>query len=104
MSELIGIAITRKIMGKMEEIESANVSISSGIEGDARGKKRNRQITILFEDDWYDACKDIDKDLHWTKRRANLFVKGMRGPQKAMTICLIMGAKGCSLSFASHVT
>ena len=58
MSELIGIAITRKIMGKMEEIESANVSISSGIEGDARGKKRNRQITILFEDDWYDACKD----------------------------------------------
>ena len=82
MSELIGIAITRKIMGKMEEIESANVSIASGIEGDARGKKRNRQITILFEDDWYDACKDIDKDLHWTKRRANLFVKGMRGPQK----------------------
>ena len=82
MSELIGIAITRKIMGKMEEIKSANVSISSGIEGDARGKKRNRQITILFEDDWYDACKDIDKDLHWTKRRANLFVKGMRGPQK----------------------
>ena len=66
----------------MEEIESANVSILSGIEGDARGKKRNRQITILFEDDWYDACKDIDKDLHWTKRRANLFVKGMRGPQK----------------------
>ena len=42
MSELIGIAITRKIMGKMEEIESANVSTSSGIEGDARGKKRNR--------------------------------------------------------------
>ena len=62
MSELIGIAITRKIMGKMEEIESAHVSISSGIEGDARGKKRNRQITILFEDDWYDACKDVESD------------------------------------------
>ena len=70
------------LKSNMEELENANVSISSGIEGDARGKKRNRQITILFEDDWYDACKDIDKDLHWTKRRANLFVKGMRGPQK----------------------
>ena len=60
MSELIGIAITRKIMGKMEEIDCAHVSILSGIEGDARGKKRNRQITILFKDDWYDACKDIE--------------------------------------------
>ncbi len=26
--------------------------------------------------------KISNKDLHWTKRRANLFVKGMRGPQK----------------------
>ena len=44
MSELIGIAITRKIMGNMEEIESAIVSISSGIEGDARGKKRKQKV------------------------------------------------------------
>ena len=49
MSELIGIAITRKIMGKMEEFESANVSISSGIEGDVRGKKRNRQIPFYLK-------------------------------------------------------
>ena len=84
--EVIGIAIARKLMGALEELNSAEVSIETGIAGDARGKKRNRQITILFEDDWKEACNDVQEDLHWTNRRANLFVNGLSGPQKEGSI------------------
>ena len=36
--ELIGISITKKLMGEMEEISSADVSIETGISGDFSGK------------------------------------------------------------------
>ena len=49
MPNLIGIAITPKILAPMEEIKSAEISIEAGIKGDARGKKRNRQISILLK-------------------------------------------------------
>ena len=49
VSELIGIAITRKLMGDMEELENANVSISSGIEGDARGKKEIDKLPFYLK-------------------------------------------------------
>ena len=86
MPEIIGIAIAKKLMGEIEELKTVYVSVESGINGDARGRKRNRQITILFEDDWGDACKDINENLHWTSRRANLLVSGLRGPQKEGSI------------------
>ena len=82
MAELIGIARAPKIMAPLEEINKTKISKDYGIDGDARGRKRGRQVTILFEDDWFDACKDINEKLHWTTRRANLFVRGLSGPQK----------------------
>ena len=89
MSELIGICRAKKIMEKIEEIPKAKISKSTGIEGDARGRKRGRQVTILFEEDWLEACRDINYELHWTCRRANLFVRGIRGPQKEGSIVQI---------------
>ena len=91
--ELIGISITKKLMGEMEEISSADVSIETGIFGDIRGKKRNRQISVLFEDDWLDACNDVNENLHWMNRRANLFVRGVRSPQKEGSIIKIGNVK-----------
>ena len=91
MPEVIGIAIAKKLMGEIEELKTVDVSVESGISGDARGRKRDRQITILFEDDWGDACKDINENLHWTSRRANLLVSGLRGPQKEGSIIEIGG-------------
>ncbi len=89
MSELIGICRAKIIMGKIEELLKAKISKSTGIEGDARGRKRGRQITLLFEEDWLDACRDISHELHWTCRRANLLVRGIRGPQKEGSIVRI---------------
>ena len=82
MATLIGIAKTSKLLAKMEELTEAHVEIHSGLQGDARGIKRQRQISILFEDDWKDACNELGADLSWLTRRANLFVSGMRAPRE----------------------
>ncbi len=93
MPKLIGIAIAKKIMGKMEEQKSTFVSIENGIEEDARGRKKKRQVTILFEEDWKTACKELNTNLNWTTRRANLFVRGINGPQKENAIIKIGDVK-----------
>lgn len=85
MATLIGIAKTSKLLAEMEELTEAQIEIDTGLQGDARGTKRQRQISILFEDDWKDACNELGADLSWLTRRANLFVKGMRAPREPGT-------------------
>ena len=80
--EIIGIAITPKIMAEMEARDHVTVTVETGIDGDARGKKRGRQISILFEDDWNDAVAETGPAMDWMERRANLYVRGMRSPQE----------------------
>ena len=82
MATLIGIAKTSKLLAEMEELTEAQIEIDSGLQGDARGTKRQRQISILFEDDWKDACNELGADLSWLTRRTNLFVSGMRAPRE----------------------
>ena len=82
MAQLKGIAIAPEIMAPIETREAADVAVDTGISGDARGKKRLRQVSILFEDDWQDAIAEVGGSaLDWTARRANLLVTGMRSPQ-----------------------
>ena len=77
-----GIAIAPKVMAPMERRDAVDVAVESGIDGDARGRKRGRQITLLFEDDWRDAVDAAGGDaLSWTARRANILISGMRAPQ-----------------------
>jgi MOSC domain-containing protein YiiM len=83
MGKLIGIARTAEQLGPMEEIGRASISVEAGIDGDARGRKLNRQVTILFRDGWEDACRALDRTLPWTTRRANLFVEGVTRLQDA---------------------
>lgn len=78
-----GILVVPKIMQAIETREAVDVTVEEGIDGDARGRKRGRQISILFEDDWQDAVDTAGGDaLDWTARRANLLVTGMRTPTK----------------------
>ena len=80
MPTLIGIAKAPKILAEMQEISEVLVEIQNGIQGDCRGRKKKRQVSILFEDDWKDACSELNLELYWLTRRANLFVSGMRSP------------------------
>ena len=47
MPEVIGIAIAKKLKGEIEELKTVDISVESGISGDARGRKRDRQVTGL---------------------------------------------------------
>ena len=83
MPELKGIAVAPRIMGDMEAVGQAEVTVDDGIGGDARGRKRGRQVSILFEEDWNDAVAETGPPMDWTERRANLLVAGMRCPAEA---------------------
>jgi|TARA_B110000908_G_C10239185_1_gene445119 MOSC domain-containing protein YiiM len=58
----------------MQTCDQANISLTKGVEQDFRGSAKNRQVTILSTVDWLQVCKEIDADLPWTIRRANLLV------------------------------
>lgn len=77
MSTLKAIAIRNHPRVAMQSIDSAQVSDHSGILGDYRGAQPGRQITILSEASWRKACQEIDAELPWTMRRANLLVDGV---------------------------
>ena len=80
MGRLIGIARVRELRAPLEELEAATISVTSGVDGDVRGRKPGRQVSILFREGWENACRAAGTDLPWTTRRANLFVEGFDFP------------------------
>ena len=89
MATLIGIAKAPRLLAEMEELIEARIEMDTGLQGDARGTKKKRQISILFETDWEDTCNELGSNLSWLTRRANLLVKGMRSPRITGTILKI---------------
>jgi MOSC domain-containing protein YiiM len=75
---LIGIARREKPRIAMEEPSRAAISLDRGIEGDFRGATPDRQVTLLFREDWEMACNDHGQVLPWVTRRANLYVEGLQ--------------------------
>ena len=73
--ELIGIAMRKKSRAPMELVDTADISIDLGIDGDFRGKHKKHQITLLAKEDWEDTCADLGTNMPWTTRRANLLTK-----------------------------
>jgi MOSC domain-containing protein YiiM len=80
---LVGIARARELGSPLEELSAASISVASGIEGDARGRKALRQVTVLFRDGWEDACRDLGAELPWIARRANLLIANIERPRAA---------------------
>jgi MOSC domain-containing protein YiiM len=70
------IALRRQRRGPMLTVEACNISTEQGVGGDFRGKPGKRQVTLLSEAAWQDACESIDVTLPWTVRRANILVRG----------------------------
>jgi MOSC domain-containing protein YiiM len=80
---LVGIARARELGSPLEEMTSASISLERGIEGDARGSKPLRQVTVVFRDGWEDACRDLGAELPWIARRANLLIANLDRPRAA---------------------
>lgn len=81
--KLVAIARAAELRAPLQELQSSNITIEAGIDGDARGRKADRQVTVLFRESWDDACRDLGVTLPWTTRRANLLVAGVAAPQAA---------------------
>jgi len=77
MSSIKSIAIKNRPRAEMLAIDDAQISVKSGIQGDFRGSQRGRQVTIMSESAWQKTCRELDSDLPWTVRRANLLVDGI---------------------------
>ena len=73
---LESIALRRKSRAAMELCLWADVTESEGIVGDHRGGTK-RQVTILSRERWSQTIAELNVDLPWHTRRANLLVSGV---------------------------
>lgn len=73
------LAIARRSASRasMEQLEAAQVSVEAGVAGDARGRLKGRQVTVLAKESWDAACAELGRELPWTTRRANILVQGL---------------------------
>lgn len=78
MPTLTGIAYRTKPKAPMTEIDSVEITLEAGVLPDTRGKPGKRQVTLLSQQSWRDACNELGAELPWTFRRANLLVDGLR--------------------------
>jgi MOSC domain-containing protein YiiM len=109
MGRLVGIARAVKKRARMAELEEAEVRLTDGVVGDARGATRGRQVTVLFREGWEDACRALGVELPWVTRRANLLIEGVPVPNEGER--LVIGdlilevteeTKPCQVMEAAH--
>lgn len=74
MARLLGIAVKTHRKRPISLHDEAMITIHSGVVGDWRGKPGKRQITVMTLADWQAACGDLDVELPWHIRRANLLI------------------------------
>ncbi|GIU11547.1 molybdenum cofactor biosynthesis protein [Shewanella sp. c952] len=77
MTKLIGIAYKTEKRGAMITTEAASVTQKTGVENDIFGRPGKRQVTVMSIQQWQQACNEVDKNLPWFTRRANLLVDGI---------------------------
>jgi MOSC domain-containing protein YiiM len=74
MGKLAGIARREEKRAPMQTLERAEISTETGVARDFRGKPGARQVTVISARAWRDACNELQQDIPWTTRRANLLV------------------------------
>jgi MOSC domain-containing protein YiiM len=78
MITIKGIAYRTKPKAPMTEIDSVEITCEQGLVPDTRGKPGKRQVTVLSLESWQIACAELEVELPWTTRRANILVSGMQ--------------------------
>ncbi|MFT5235770.1 MAG: MOSC domain-containing protein YiiM [Shewanella sp.] len=61
--------------GSMTLVDTAQVTKSAGVEQDFFGRPGKRQVTVMSQDQWDIVCAEINIQLPWTTRRANLLIE-----------------------------
>jgi len=91
MGRLAGIARRDRKRAPMQTLEHAEISTETGVALDSRGKPGKRQVTVISAGAWRQACRELQKEIPWTTRRANLLVDDFELP-KAIGAVLRIGA------------
>ena len=65
----------------MQTLDGAEISMQTGVAMDFRGKPGKRQVTVISADAWRQACRELQNDIPWTTRRANLLVDDFELPK-----------------------
>ena len=81
MGRLAGIARRDRKRAPMQTLEQAEISTASGVADDFRGKPGPRQVSVISGAAWRAACGELEEDLPWTTRRANLLVEDIELPR-----------------------
>lgn len=89
MGRLAGIARRERKRAPMETLERAEISTETGVAMDFRGKPGLRQVTIISAKAWRDACSELQRELPWTTRRANLLVDDFELPRTVGSVIVI---------------
>ena len=79
---LNGIAVRPGSGVPVRTLDRVEISEASGLVGDHRRRRGKRQVTVLTQEGWDAACHDVNVDLAWTTRRANLLVSGLSLAEK----------------------
>lgn len=76
--KLLDIAVKKATREPMEQLEFANITIGDGIMGNDRKVSPLRQVTVLAREDWEEVCRELEVELPWTTRRANMLIEGVQ--------------------------
>jgi MOSC domain-containing protein YiiM len=78
MGELTAIGYRKIKSGPLFEVHKVKVTKAEGVMLGLPRRASNRQITVLCEEQWQQACKALNIVLPWTARRANLLISGIQ--------------------------
>jgi MOSC domain-containing protein YiiM len=108
MGRLAGIARAEVRRGPMIDLREVTIDPLAGVEGDYRGRRQGRQVTVLFRESWETACATLGAQLPWQTRLANLCVEGVEVPQPGaklligkITLEVVQETKPCGLMDAA---
>ena len=62
--------------GPMNPVNQAQISLTHGVENDVFGKPGKRQVTVMSLEQWQTACQELNCELDWLTRRANILISG----------------------------
>ncbi len=77
MGHLLSIATKVRTRAAMKTWAAINITCEHGLQDDWRGHPGRRQVTVLSQEGWMAACHEIQQDLVWTTRRANLYTSNI---------------------------
>lgn len=89
--KLLSIATRSQKNGPMQTSEHTCITSDAGLEKDFRRPPSDRQVTVLSSIQWQQACNELDVELPWTARRANLLVDKIEFSENMLGKFIVIG-------------